>query len=170
MMKYSLHDILLMDQYIMELASYESTKGLLLYPTDIDSLIKLQQSTRSNFNQFKKMIQNNECSIDELEQMVINRYGPIPNADSNMTFEETIEHYANKQDVLPRKMEQDYLLMTDALFKAFNNALMAEYDTLENEKLDNPTDVAIDEPIKKVAEKKTTKKKSTKKTNVEEGE
>lgn len=159
-----------MDQYIMELASYESTKGLLLYPTDIDSLIKLQQSTRSNFNQFKKMIQNNECSIDELEQMVINRYGPIPNADSNMTFEETIEHYANKQDVLPRKMEQDYLLMTDALFKAFNNALMAEYDTLENEKLDNPTDVAIDEPIKKVAEKKTTKKKSTKKTNVEEGE
>jgi len=164
--RYSLHDILLIDQYIMELASYESSKGLLLYPTDIDSLIKLQQSTRSNFNQFKKMIQNNECSIEELEQMVINRYGPIPNADSNMTFEETIEYYANKQDVLPLKMEQDYLLMTDALFKAFNNALIAEYDTLEK----RPNDVPIDEPVKKVAEKKTTKKRVSKKTKVEEEE
>jgi hypothetical protein len=155
-----------MDQYILELASYESSKGLLLYPTDIDSLMKLQQSTRSNFKQFKKMIQNNECSIEELEQMVINRYGPIPNADSNMTFEETIEHYANKHDVLPQKNEHDYLLMTNALFKAFNNALIAEYEDLENESLNDSTNEIIDKPIKKtVAKKPLAKKKTAKKTD-----
>ena len=157
-----------MDQYIMELASYESTQGMLIYPTDFESILKLQEKTRSNFHQFKKMIQNNECSIEELEQMVINRHGPIPNANSKMTFQETIEHYANKPDALPPRVENDYLLMTDVLFKAFNNALVAEYNDLENESLNTPKEEIIEEPVKKAAAKKPpTKKKTVKKTDKE---
>jgi len=114
------------------------------------------------------MIQNNECSIEELEQMVINRHGPIPNANSKMTFQETIEHYANKPDALPPRVENDYLLMTDVLFKAFNNALVAEYNDLENESLNTPKEEIIEEPVKKAAAKKPpTKKKTVKKTDKE---
>jgi hypothetical protein len=155
--RYSLNDILLMDQYIMDLASYESTKGMLIYPTDIDSLIKLQQSTRSNFNQFKKMIRNNECSIEELEQMVISRHGPIPNSSSNMTFQETIESYANKSHSDFPNEEYDYSVATKALLEAFNNALLAEYETLDN----MGSDIVETTPIKP----KTTPIKTNKNVN-----
>jgi hypothetical protein len=119
--RYSLPEIMQMDQYLMNLAAYESSEGMITVPQTIDDAIKFQQTIKHQFNVFKRMIQCNECTLEELEQMVLRRHGPIPNPYSNMTIDETLEEISKEEEV-EKEEEQipDFLSM---FIQEFQNSL-----------------------------------------------
>lgn len=90
MMKYTLNDILKIDQYLMNIAAYEVSAGLMKHPDNIDAAMEFSRKTINQFKQFKMMIKNNECTLDELEQMVIRRHGAISDPYSKMSFDEAL--------------------------------------------------------------------------------
>ena len=66
------------DRLLMELASYEVSKGLA--PTHIETggeLIDFQKEVLKKFNYFKKLVQTGEITLDELEDDVVSRNGPF---------------------------------------------------------------------------------------------
>jgi len=132
----------------MELASYESTKGLLVHPTSIDSLIKIQEETRLRFCQFKQMVRNGECTIQELEQMVINKYGPIHKA-SDITLQETIETYP---------VNDKYIYDYDSLTNILLSALSGDVKASSGKKDESLAEEVDAKPVKKISIKKNTRK------------
>ena len=90
MIKYTLNDILKIDQYLMNIAAYEVSYGLMKHPDNIDAAIEFNKKTINQFKQFKMMIKNNECTLEELEQMVIRRHGAISDPYSKMSFDEAL--------------------------------------------------------------------------------
>jgi len=81
----------MMDQLLFQLANYEATSGLAFVPGDIDEAVSIQKAIAQKFNFFKRMIQNGECTIEELQQLVIMRNGPIPHENKNKSFDESLE-------------------------------------------------------------------------------
>jgi len=146
---YTLNEALLIDQYILNLASYETSNGLMIPINDVESLIKMQKETQLRFYQFKKMIRNGECTIEELERMVIDKNGPIYSSLNKMTYMEVASHYA-KQDGDSGDKKTEY--KTDAV-------IINEFLTMIDECLKNDS-VNVSKPNKPKI-KKTRKKAST---------
>lgn len=94
--KYNLQEVINMDQYVMRLAAYESTQGMINMPKGIDDMIEFQKETQRQFNFFKRMIQNSECTLDELEQMVLTRHGPVPNPYRNQSMGDALKKMAEE--------------------------------------------------------------------------
>lgn len=94
--RYSLSDVIKMDQYLMSLAAYEASEGMLSMPYDMDSALEFQSAVTKNFRNFKRMIKRDECTIDEIEQMVISKHGPIINPYRNMTTSQALDAMANE--------------------------------------------------------------------------
>ena len=104
MRKYSLREIMAMDQLLFQLATYETTCGLAFIPEDMDQLLEINKSIAKKFNFFKRMIQNSECTLDELQQLVIAKNGPIPNEYHNLTFDESLDKMSKKNlDEVPKE-------------------------------------------------------------------
>lgn len=90
-MRYTIHDAMQMDQRIMGLASYEVSEGMMRIPSDIDDISSFQKEMMAQFKQFKQMVQRDECSINDIEQMVILRHGPVVNPYAKLTMSESLK-------------------------------------------------------------------------------
>jgi hypothetical protein len=170
--KYTLNDILAIDNYIMTLASYEVSRGLMLSVENYDEYIQFQKNVKKQFNEFKRMIQCNECSIDELEQVVINRHGPVYNKYRNMDLIDSVNEYImdnensknSKDDLFSINMDDFYEFL-----KYFNGMMDGiKKDDEGSIKINNDFSIPIkqDLPVKnnkKVT--KTAKKKDIKDEN-----
>ncbi len=100
--KYSLQEAIIADQYLLQLAAYESSKGMVRINNSIDDNLDLQKQIAKQFNYFKRLIQNGEASLDDIEQMVISMNGPVFNPYRNLTVAETLKEIsANPPNVKP---------------------------------------------------------------------
>ena len=182
--KYTLNDVLAMDQYLMSMASYEVSKGLMVYPDNFDDFLDFQKKIKKQFVEFKKMIQNNECTIEELEQSVINLHGPIYNKYRNMSLNDSIEEYIKDYKDQEEMTDAGYLGYGEKLsnasdfFSILKDFLSEPYSSEKSEENEKQNNISIqksnieinDEEKQKRPQKraKTTKKTSTsKKTNRE---
>ena len=150
----------------MELATYEVTKGVMMTIKGRDEFIDFQNKIGRQFNHFKRMIQLNECTLEELEQMVINRYGAIANPYSNMSFSESLDHFANKSDS-DEQINDDQVIVD--IFNDFFGQLRlyqenneASEDAVKNIDAIEEKPVAKKTTVKKPVAKKTTKRKPKK--------
>lgn len=91
MTRYTIHDAMQMDQRIMGLASYEVSEGMMRIPSDMDDMSSFQREMMAQFKQFKQMVQRDECSISDIEQMVILRHGPVVNPYAKLTMSEALK-------------------------------------------------------------------------------
>jgi hypothetical protein len=168
-----------MDQYLLQLASYESSQGLMVADIDKDGIKEFQEKIANNFNRFKKMIQTSECTLDDLEQMVLTRYGPVPNPYHGLSMSETLdkiadevdEHESSDDEVLDALADMDALISNYLKGMSFVDgpSLLKGLDASGGlEPFEIPTEFIphddIDEEIKtKKAPKKKAPKKAPKK-------
>jgi septum formation inhibitor MinC len=118
--KYNLNQIIMMDQHLMGLAAYELSQGMKILPLTQDELIDFNRRINKQFVQFKKMIQLNECTFDELEQMVLRRHGAVPNPYANMSMDEVLEEISNEED---NKEQDDIESFLDYLIDSLQGGL-----------------------------------------------
>jgi hypothetical protein len=121
--KYSFNDIMQIDQWLMQFASYEASKGFLKIPTSMEDMVELQKQTSNNFRYFKRLIQTNECTLEDIEQMVIKRHGAVPLSNKTKTISQALSEICNKQqgdDKDATEIEKSILL---ALTESFKNYL-----------------------------------------------
>lgn len=107
MRRYSLSEAMQIDQHIMQLAFYETTQGMLLNINSMEEVMKLQDKVKDNFNYFKKMIQQSECTMDELEQLVVKRHGPVVNEDKNLSIDESLDKIVNSPSTSNDPIQDD---------------------------------------------------------------
>ncbi|MFA7219758.1 MAG: hypothetical protein WC119_04570 [Synergistaceae bacterium] len=172
--RYSLSDVIKMDQYLMSLAAYEASEGMLSMPYDMESALKFQSSVTQNFRNFKNMIKRDECTINEIEQMVVSKHGPIINPYRNMTTSQVLEAMANEpfeeQEEIPNLLD---LLMeglksslpsgTAIIPASSENAIMLPCHLSYGENINSPSNNNLSESISNETEREKTPKKLTKK-------
>ena len=95
-MKMSLAEARKRDKLIYDLALYEVTKGLI--PTKVYSEIaqKLGTSINKKFNQFKRLLQSGEYTLEELEYDVASRNSATPK--SNMVSIDKVDEFVTNYD------------------------------------------------------------------------
>lgn len=77
---YSFEEVMGMDQALHHLAVYEVTKGMIVMPKSQEEFIELQAKIAHQFNYFKTLIQNRECTFQYIKRSVLQKNGPFPNA------------------------------------------------------------------------------------------
>lgn len=128
-----------MDQLLFQLATYETTSGLAFVPADIDEAINIQRCIAKKFNFFKRMIQNGECTLEELQQLVITRNGPVPNKNHNLSLEESLEEML-KTPIEEEKTPPDRFEFKDVLQRIME-------DIAERSGIGDPNDVVVSGPF-----------------------
>jgi len=78
MKRYTFDEIKKLDQALHQLAIYEITHGRIIIPQDIEEAIVLQEKAASKFNEFKRLIQEGDCTFEFIKNMVLAQNGPIP--------------------------------------------------------------------------------------------
>jgi hypothetical protein len=83
------------DEFIMDLAFYDVTKGLIVKTNDISEVIALQDKAFEKFNQFKIQIQHGEFTLEQLEDDVVSRNGPTSQIEGYKarTLEEHVKDF-----------------------------------------------------------------------------
>jgi len=89
------------DQAIYQLAAYDTARGLILMPDSAEQAMDMQKDIAKRFNYFKRLIQNSEISFSELHRTIVEKNGPYPNKQHNLTTEQMIE------DVIKNPKPQD---------------------------------------------------------------
>jgi len=119
--RYSFQEIVQMDQHLRRLAAYETSNGMVKTPKCMDDIIAFQEETNRQFCFFKRMIQNCECTFEELEQMVFYRYGAVPNPNHNLTLTEALDKIDEEfEEEVP---DVDFM---DAIMASLNNGTLPE--------------------------------------------
>jgi len=85
------------DSLIRDLAFYDVTEGMMLPsigPDDKEEITKLQTDVLKRFNVFKKLIQNGEFTLKELEYDVVSKYSAIPKKEYSLNeVDDLVEEY-----------------------------------------------------------------------------
>jgi hypothetical protein len=112
-------DAMILDQALYQIAAYDFARGLIMVPETADQAIDMQKGIAKRFNYFKRLIQNNEVSLLDLQQSVVERNGPFPSKTHNMTPEEAIDK------VIEESMEQEdhSKVMSNVLQKLFEDII-----------------------------------------------
>jgi hypothetical protein len=120
--KYSLDEVIRMDQHLMNLSAYEASNGMTALPADIDEVVQFQKDVKRQFNYFKRLIQCKECTFEDVEQMVIRRNGPVANPYAHMTMSEALNAMMNEEPEEEEPYEQggDFMQM---LAQSLQNSL-----------------------------------------------
>jgi len=163
-MRYTLNDILKMDQYLMNISAYEVSAGLMYHPHDVDSAMQFNRKVIKQFQQFKLMIQNNECTLEEVEQMVIRRHGAIADPYSKMSFNEALEAISMEDKNAFNDQSDSFTSFVDMFMNQIGNAV-AELENSSGQELLNQTGSLIlpkEDKEKKPARKRTPTKRKTK--------
>lgn len=66
------------DDQIHQLALYTATEGKIIMPKDQESLMEIHRKMAHFFNYYKKLIQDNESSLEDIREDVLSTYGPFP--------------------------------------------------------------------------------------------
>ena len=66
------------DDHIHQLALYTATEGKMIAPQCPEDLIEVHRKTAHFFNYYKKLIQDNESSLEDIQEDVLGAYGPFP--------------------------------------------------------------------------------------------
>ena len=119
--KFTLQEVIQMDQYLMQLASYEASRGMMRMPSSMEEFVSIQEETANNFKYFKRLIQTQECNFDELEQMVISRYGALPSANKTNTLNETLKEICEKKE--DEEPTTEDLIIFSALMEGLRQSL-----------------------------------------------
>jgi hypothetical protein len=73
----SLEEAKLLDQKILSLASYDVTNGLMPILKSSSEMVTFQRDIFERFNQYKKLIQAGEFTLDQLEADVVARNAAV---------------------------------------------------------------------------------------------
>jgi hypothetical protein len=125
-MKMSLDEARKRDKLIYDLALYEVTKGLI--PTKVNSEVAQDLGTGINkqFNQFKRLLQSGEYTLEELENDVASRNSATPQSDevSIDNIDEFVTNYDKKQLEIPPSDPFDSRIGTMVLMGLLKDALI----------------------------------------------
>ena len=91
----NLQEAMQIDQQIMQLAAYEVSKGMLLDISTPEEMFEFQRNIKNKFNSFKMGIKCSEYTLEELEDLVINQYGPYIKNKEHKNFSDYIEDIGN---------------------------------------------------------------------------
>ena len=138
MRRYSIREVMQMDQLLFQLATYEATQGLAFVPSDMDDALSIQKTIAKQFNFFKRMIQNGECTLEELQQLVVTRNGPIANKYHNSSFDESLEMMSQDPEKNKTSVVNDDFNLGDVLRRMME-------DIVERNGCGNETDVMVDD-------------------------
>ena len=67
-----------LDTQLFKLATYEVTGGMMIAPSNMEEMMEIQKRSVSQFNYFKKLIHNNEATLEQLTQQILAKNGPFP--------------------------------------------------------------------------------------------
>jgi hypothetical protein len=85
------------DDFLMRLAAYESTKGMIVDFLDVEVIKKTQSDMVKIFNYFKMCIQSGEYTLLELEDHLDDFDNDLDDFDNDLKFEEDIgQSYAGE--------------------------------------------------------------------------
>jgi len=79
------------DQAIYQLAAYDVAKGLIMIPESAEQVVSMQRGIAKRFNYFKRLIQNSEVTFSDIHRTVVEKHGPFPNTNRNMSVDEFIK-------------------------------------------------------------------------------
>ena len=106
---YTLGDVLKIDNYLFELASYEVSKGLMKVPSTVEDVVELNPKMQKQFVYFKSLIRTGECTLEELEGLVVKRHGSYYSPDRNLTFSEAMSKILEEPEPY-QDIEEDDLI------------------------------------------------------------
>ena len=90
MKRYTFDEIKKLDQALHQLAIYEITHGRIIIPQDIEDALALQEKSAEKFNEFKRLIQEGDCTFEFIKNMVLAQNGPIPKHEWDIENLDTI--------------------------------------------------------------------------------
>ena len=110
-------DAIQIDMAIYQLAAYDFANGLLMVPETADQFIEMQKGIAKKFNYFKKSIQNNEITFEEIQRSVINKNGPFPikKMTSDEIVDKVMEDSKINEDIQPSSINVLQKLFEDIL-------------------------------------------------------
>ena len=110
-------DAMQIDMAIYQLAAYDFANGLLMVPETADQCIEMQKGIAKKFNYFKKSIQNNEITFEEIQRSVINKNGPFPikKMTSDEIVDKVMEDSKINEDIQPSSINVLQKLFEDIL-------------------------------------------------------
>jgi len=82
-MSYSFEDVKKLDNALYHLASYVTTKGLILVPKSEEDMLDMEDRIARKFNELKRKIQLGECTFEFLKEDILSRYGPFTASEHN---------------------------------------------------------------------------------------
>ena len=109
------------DKLLYELAAYDASNGMIMIPESLDQAIEFQKAIAKRFNYFKRLIQNSEMSFADIHKTIVEKNGPYPNKNHNLTSEQTVEQFINKPQNLDNTIGKD--AVTNVLQKLFEDIL-----------------------------------------------
>lgn len=174
---YSIDEVANMDKDLNYLAFYEVTKGMYHVIESGEKYTELQKKVAKKFNEFKKMIQCGECSLEFITQQVLKKNGPFSRPKeteptSPEAFKEAEEWEIHEEDVKKKPVKSAFDSFLDGLYnigseKTFMSKDMsvAPMSALDNNIMDNlnKMDKLVDSlGADKIDKKKKPRKKKSK--------
>jgi hypothetical protein len=96
--RYTLEEVKQMDDYLLQLAAYDVSNGMLKIPKYIDDAIEIQNKIIKRFNYFKRLIRNGSCSFEFIEQTTLYKNGPFEQPKIDDTDPDYIEKMLKEQE------------------------------------------------------------------------
>jgi hypothetical protein len=104
------------DKIIHDLAFYETTQGMMLTEMSAEGVINLHRQIAKKFNEFKKLVQSGEYSIEELENDVTSRNAAVASPTVGRSIDELDDYVKefDKEESARREMNLQAERGTDA--------------------------------------------------------
>lgn len=152
----------------MQMAMYETSNGRAFVPKSPDDLIAFQTKVSNTFNYFKSLIRNGESTLDELANIVSNRWGAIRQEPDSDNIDNIIAEIDQENALRDEKDSSSFANMLRDMLRGVKNGEIlllkppTEREPTENEqvgeirKIGNPFTIPErSEQEKKVEDKET---------------
>jgi len=148
----SFDETMQIDNAIYQLASYDSSDGMIKIPGNSEETYEHQKKIADKFNYFKRLIQNGESSFSDIQKAVIMRSGPFSFNKHNLSTEQAVDKLI--EDSKSNSKMNDSYLSKDEVRNNVANMLEDMFNsviTSATKKDHKPSDNAI--PIENKVEK-----------------
>lgn len=83
MKRHTFDEVCRLDDALYHLAVYEVTGGKLVIPKSMEDIMKFQMQTAEKFNEFKRLIQSGESTLEHIKWTVLDKNGPFIQHDKD---------------------------------------------------------------------------------------
>lgn len=120
---FSFDEIMERDSLLLQLSSYDVSKGMMMVPNDMERMYDIQCEIIERFNYFKGLIQSGETTLEDLQQDVSQRNGAIPQLakeDSEVVNDliEDVNFDNEKVRQLQTAAKRVSMIMNELIFRA----------------------------------------------------